>query len=100
MRGQIAAVLVAYPLFAFLFLKIHKQTLLNPDIKKLNSRKVLTYFTLVIAFLFILGNIIGIVYSFLDGNISFNFVAHFLVTVIVSSVIFWYFLKQVKGDKI
>lgn len=99
LRGYLAAIIVAYPLFSLVFLHLIKRKKEDPGILELKSRKVLIYLTLVATFVFLLYNIIQIIYNFLGGNISFNFILHFLLTIGVSGSIFGYFLNEVKGDR-
>ncbi len=98
-RGFMAAIIVSYPVFSFLFLKITKRTLENPNNRSLKARKVLIYITLIITFLLVLANIITLVYNLLGGNINLNFVSHFLVTVTIAGIIFGYYLEQIKEDR-
>lgn len=100
MRGYTASLIVSYPLFAFLFLHITKRTQSNPDLRNLKSRKILIYLTLILTFLFMIGNIIGLVFTFLGGNVTFNFLLHFVTTIGVSGIIFGYYLIQVKADRL
>jgi len=98
-RGYLSAIIVSYPLFLFLFLRITKNTLANHDLRKIRARKIMIYLTLVITFIISLINFISIVYNFLSGNVSFNFLLHFFTTFGVSSLIFLYYLNQVKEDR-
>jgi len=99
LRGYLASSIVSFPLFAYFFLKVTKQTQKHPLIRQLKARKFLIYLTLIITFLIVIGNTISIVYGFLNGNITLNFILHFIVTVTISGVIFAYYLAQVKEDK-
>ncbi len=98
-NGYLAALIVSTPIFSFLFLKIQKRTFTNPQIRALKARKILIYITLVGTFIIMLSQIISTVYSLLNGNISLNFLCHFLVTIGVSGIIFVYYTLQVKGDR-
>lgn len=98
-RGYMASLIVSYPLFSFFFLRSIKRVHNNPSIRNIHSRKVLIYFTLVVTFLIVLANIVSIIYNFLGGNVTLNFIFHFAVTVIISSIIFWYYLNEVKEDR-
>ena len=98
-RGYLAAIIVSYPFFAYLFLRITKRTKTNISIKNLGARKTLIYFTLVVTFLISIGNVISAVYSFLNGNISLNFVLKLFVTLSISLLIFFYYVSQVKDDR-
>lgn len=99
LRGQVAALLVSYPLFAYFFLANIKRTKKKPEIRLQKSRKQFIYITLIVTFVIVLINIISIVYNFLGGNITLNFFLQFITTVTVSSIIFGYYLLQVKEDR-
>lgn len=99
LRGYMAALIVSYPLFALFFLRIVGRTTKNPLIRAIPARKFLIYATLVVTFIIVTGSIINIIYTLLNGNVTFNFFLHFLVTSGVSGVIFAYYLQQVKEDR-
>ena len=99
LRGNLAALVVSYPIFSYFFLSVTNRTIKNPLIKGLTTRKLLTYFTLIVAFSIVLGYIIGIIYNFLSGDVTFNFALKFLATVITTGIIFVYYLNQVKEDR-
>lgn len=97
--GYLSAFMVSFPLFAFFFLKITKQTLTTPQIRNLRSRKILIYLTLIATFIIMMCNVIATLYGFLSGNVSVNFVLHFVVTVGISGIVFAYYLNEVKEDR-
>ncbi|OGK11561.1 hypothetical protein A2954_01740 [Candidatus Roizmanbacteria bacterium RIFCSPLOWO2_01_FULL_37_12] len=99
LRFYVAGLIITYPIFAFLFLNIVKRTRQYPEVRKLKSRKVLTYLTLFFTFLLLIFNAISIVYNFLDGNVSVNFLLHFITTGTVNGLVFVYYLHQIKEDK-
>lgn len=99
LKGYLSALIVSFPLFAFLFLDVTKRTKANPQLRHLDSRKLLIYITLIATFLFMIFSIITIVYSLLNGNITSNFLFHFAVTVLVNAIIFIYYVNQVKEDR-
>ncbi|MDO8610725.1 MAG: DUF5671 domain-containing protein [bacterium] len=95
----LSALIVSFPIWAFLFLRITRQTIKTPKIRQLKSRKILTYITLIGTFIIMIANIISTVSSFLNGNISPNFLLHFSVTVGISTLVFVYYLNEVKEDR-
>lgn len=99
LRGYISAMIVSYPVFSFFFYRVTKRTLSNPQLRSLKSRKFLIYFTLVVTFIIMLGYIINAIYSFLNGNITMNFVLRILTILGVSGSIFAYYLYQVREDR-
>lgn len=99
LRGYMASLIVAYPLFSFFFLRNTKRTLANPQIRSMHSRKSLIYITLVATFLIVLFHVVQIVYNFLQGDTTLNFLLHVLATVGVSGAIFGYYVNEVKEDR-
>jgi hypothetical protein len=95
----LSAIIVAFPIFLYLFRKITNRTLKNPLLRKNRSRKLLTYMTLIGTFIILVVQAITTVYSFLNGNITFNFLAHFAVTCSISGAIFGYYFSEVKEDR-
>lgn len=99
LRGYVAAVIVSYPLFAFFFWRVTKRTIETPSLRTLKSRKFLIYFTLVVAFLIMIGYVIAAIYNFLNGNLTINFILHILTTLSVAGTLFGYYLQQVREDR-
>lgn len=99
LKGETATMIVAYPVYAFLFLAVARRTMQQPQIRSLKSRKILIYLTLIITFIVVLTNVISLVYNFLGGNVTVNFLLHFLDTAGIASLIFAYYLHQVKEDR-
>ncbi len=51
LKGYIAALIVAFPIFAILFVMVKKEFMAHPEIAGIHSRKVLFYITLVVTFI-------------------------------------------------
>lgn len=98
-RGAIAAIIVSYPIFITLAFMLKKQINKQSTVKNLRSRKQLIYITLVVTFLIMLGHIIFSIYSFLDGKLTANALAHLGVTFIVAGSIFGFFVSEVIHDR-
>lgn len=97
--AYVAAIIVSFPIFAYLAIMLKKQLSKNLAIKNLRSRKILIYITLIGTFLIMTSNIIGTIYSFLTGTFTFNALGHLFITFIIAGYIFYYFLHEVKSDK-
>lgn len=98
-RGAVAAVIVSYPIFTILALVLKKQLKKKPAVSNLRSRKLLIYITLIGTFLIMLGHVIFIIYSFLDGKLTSNAIGHLAVTFLIAGSIFGYFISEVKHDR-
>ena len=99
MPGYLSALIVAFPIFASLYLILKKQEGQNSEIKNIKIRKVLIYFTLVIAFIILISQLISGVFSFLNGSASLNSFLHILATILIVGSIFLGFLFSVKEDR-
>lgn len=99
LRGYLASLIVSFPFFAFLFLRVTKRTQGHPEMRHLTIRKQLIYFTLIVTFLIVMINVISIIYGFLNGNVTVNSILHFIITIGISGIIFGYYLNQVKEDR-
>jgi hypothetical protein len=93
-----AALLVSLPIFSFLFLRLKKQEIVNPDIRRDINRKNAVQLTLIVTFLIGLGKTIFYIYQLLNiGNsdVSTGVFAselfHTIITVGISGLIFVYY---------
>lgn len=99
MKGYLAAIIVAYPIFVLLFLRLKKLSYEKPFTKSLGSRKALIYLTLVITFLILITHLIAIIYGVLDGDIKGRSIAHFIITLSIAGSVFFYLLHDVREDR-
>lgn len=98
-NGYIAAIIVSFPVFAFLFRRITKRTLHDPSLRSELARKLLTYATLIGTFITLLYQASRTIYSLLQGNITINFILHFAITSTIAAIIFTYYFNEVKEDR-
>lgn len=99
LTGYAAALIVTFPIFALTFRDITSRTLKNPSLRRERSRKILTYLTLFVSFLILIVQAITTVYTFLNGNVTLNFFAHFFINCAVTGSIFGYYFNEVKEDR-
>jgi len=98
-RTAIAGLVVGAPLFAWLALHIRKQRRTNPAMQRSRVRKWLTYIALIIASCTLIGDAIGLVYSFLAGELSTRLLLKLLVVAILAGGLFFYFIRDAEeGD--
>jgi hypothetical protein len=99
-RRGIAGLVVGGPLFVWLALHIRKQRRINPMMQRSRVRKWLTYVTLVIAACTLIGDAIGLVYGFLNGDLTTRVTLKFLVVAAIAGAIFLYFIRDAeRGDE-
>lgn len=91
-RFAIAAMVVAFPLLIWLTWLMNKYSAKNPAIGEMKIKKVLTYLTIFAAGLLIVGDLVGVVWTFLGGEITLRFVLKALAILLVSAAVFGYYL--------
>lgn len=95
-RVYLAIIIVSYPIFAFLFLKTTRRIKHNLEEQFLPSRRKLIYITLIATFLeFFVGVVIAI-YRLISGDLYLNSVLHLLMRMMISGIIFGYYLIEVR----
>ncbi|MDP4001149.1 MAG: DUF5671 domain-containing protein, partial [bacterium] len=88
----IASLIIAFPIFVFLALRLRSTLLKNPEVRKIKTRKIFIYIALTWTFLVLLSRFIRTVYDFLNGEgQALNIILHLVVTLLVSGAIFLYF---------
>ncbi len=98
-RGYLAALIVSYPIFVFLFLHLTKQLAAKPFLRGLRARKFLIYLTMVVTFIILISHLIIIIYGGISGTVTGRSIAHLFVTLIVAGSIFGYLLQDVREDR-
>ncbi len=95
---QVATLIVAFPLFLFLSWLLQKGYMADPALKENALRKLLAYITLFIAGGIVAGDLVAIIYMFLDGQeLTTAFILKVLVLVLVSGGIFVYYLREIRN---
>lgn len=94
-----ASLIVAFPLFGILFIILKRSGLARPETKTLRGRQILTYLTIIGAFVMMLSRSIRTVSDFVGGAATMRSFLHLIITLAVSGAIFFYFLWDVKQDR-
>lgn len=106
-----SALIVGFPIFVYLFLRLKKAELADPSLRRDPSRKRAIQLTLVLTFLVGLGNVIYFVYSLMSGtasDTSYNYNAfgssssdsllgnfvHLVITLAIAGGIFYYYWRD------
>lgn len=96
----VATLIVAFPLFVLLSYFIQKIYNENPAKKELNIRKWLTYITLFVAGIILAGDLVTVIYKFLDGqDLTTAFILKAIVVLLVAGAVFAHYLQDIR-DKV
>lgn len=94
----VATLIVAFPLFILLSYFIQKIYTENPLKKDLAIRKWLIYVTLFVTGIAFAGDLITVIYKFLDGqDLTTAFVLKALAVLIVAGAVFYFCLQDVRN---
>ncbi len=96
--GQLAMLIVAFPLFLFVSRLIAQEVALRPEALDSGVRKWLTYVALVITAVTMLGDAVAFLTQFLSGDLTVRFALKALVLLVVAGGTFWYYLGTMRAE--
>jgi hypothetical protein len=95
---QMATLIVVFPLFLILSRVLRKSFETEPEKREYPVRKWLIYITLFVAGAVLAGNLISLIFHFLDGReLTAGFLLKVLAVFVVIGSVFGYFLDDLKG---
>ncbi|MFA6269846.1 MAG: DUF5671 domain-containing protein [Candidatus Paceibacterota bacterium] len=93
----VATLIIFFPLFILLSYFVNKIYIENPVKKDLGIRKWLTYITLFVAGLLLAGDLVTVLYKFLDGqDLTAAFLLKALAVLLVAGAIFAHYLQDIR----
>lgn len=99
MRWSTASVIIAFPVFLFVARYLGRELARNP-VKRLSAvRRWLTYITLFIAALVLIGDMTALVYNLLGGELTLRFVLKVLVAALIAGTVFGYYLTDLRREE-
>ena len=96
-RFAIASLLVMFPLFVWMLRMIHQDIRKTPEKKELWVRRWLVFVTLFVAGLVMAIDVIILINSYLQGDLSIRFALKAGVVFAVLAGIFSYFIEELRG---
>lgn len=99
MRFSFAALLISFPVFAWMSRLLARDVARNP-IKRLSPvRRWLTYLTLFVAAGILIGDMTALVYNLLGGETTPRFLAKVVVVAVIAGGIFHYYLRDLRREE-
>jgi len=96
LRLSIASLIIIFPLFLFLSWLSNKDIRLSPEKTELGIRKWLTYLTLFLAGIAIVSDLVTLINTFLNGEITTRFVLKVIALLIIAGFVFWYYFSDLR----
>ena len=98
-RWSVASILIAFPIFLVMSSRIAR-SLREQPVKRLSAvRRWLTYLTLFLTAVILIGDLITLVYQVLGGSLTVRFVLKVLVVGSIAAAIFGYYLWDLRRDE-
>lgn len=99
-RGQIrwflAMLVVIFPVFLWTSRFIRRDIARDPAKGDIRVRKWLINLTLFLAALLIIGDLVGLIFNFLEGDLTTQFILKVCAVLAVAAAIFWYYLMDLR----
>lgn len=95
-RFALAAIIIIFPVFILTSRYLNKSYVKNPAVREMRIRKWLIYFTLFVSALIIVGDLVSITLTFLNGEATLRFILKALSMLLVTGLIFFYYLRDLK----
>lgn len=95
---QVATLIVAFPLFLFLSWLLQKTYESDPSLREAPIRRWLAYITLFVAGGVVAGDLITVIYMFLDGQeLTAGFLLKVLALLVIAGGVFMYYLREIRN---
>ena len=100
MRWSIAAVLITFPVFAYVSWYLARDVARHP-IKRLSPvRRWLTYLTLFVAATVLICDMTTLLFNVLGGELTTRFVLKVLVAGVIAGGVFGYYLHDLRREEV
>ena len=96
MRSALAAVVIVLPVFLWVSWFLKKDIIKFPEKKELKIRKWLLYLTLFVAALVIIGDLVTLLRSFLEGELSQRFILKVVAILFIAGSILVHYLSELR----
>lgn len=96
MRWSVASLLVGYPIFLFLGWRLAVKKRKDPERRRSRVHAWLTYVTLIFAAGALIGDLVAVVFQYLNGELQTRFMAKAAVVGLISASILWNYSRDVE----
>lgn len=100
LRFAISSIIISAPVFYFVSIYIYKSLSRGELDKDSQIRKWLSYLILLISFITMSGWLIGIVFNFLDGELTLKFILKALAAIGIAGIVFSYYFYDLRRKEV
>ncbi len=95
-RWSVAMLIIVFPVFVWAMRFLARDIVANPEKRDLKIRRWVLYLTLFAAGAVLVGDLVALVYSFLQGELTMRFVLKIAAILLVAGTAFTYFLNELR----
>lgn len=97
-RWETSALMVAFPIFLLIAAHINRAIAGDPSRRVSGVRRWLTYLTLAVMAMILLGDVVALIYAWLNGELSLRMILKVTVVALIPAAIFAYYLWSMRAD--
>lgn len=97
-RWSVAVVIISFPLFSFLSRRLFHECSLHPEKLASGVRRWLTYLTLFVTACTIIGDLVTLLFTLLDGELTARFLLKVFWVFVLSGLPFSYYFLTIRMD--
>lgn len=98
-RWGVASLTVIFPAFVYISWLLEKSYAKNQEKRSLKTRRWLIYFTIFAASIVLIGDLVVLIYNFLNGDLSIKFILKIIIILFVAGSVFFYYLWNIRNEK-
>lgn len=99
LKFAIAAIIIAAPIYYLTTWQICKNLRSGTLAKDAAVRRWLSYFILFVASVTIIGWLIGVIFNYLDGELTVKFILKSAAAIVIAVVVFTYYLYDIRREE-
>ncbi len=100
LRWALSSLVIVFPVFVWVWRRLRKDIEASPEKKDMAIRRWLLTLTLFVAGLIIIGDLVALVYNFLQGNLTTRFILQMASILLIAGVVFSFYLGQLRRQGI
>ncbi|MBI4132122.1 MAG: hypothetical protein HY474_00650 [Candidatus Sungbacteria bacterium] len=98
LRWALSALVIVFPVYVWVSWANARAVVREPALRHLRSRRWLYYFTVFAAAAVIIGDLVVLVYNFLNGDLTTRFILKIAAVFFIATVIFAYYLWYLRRE--
>jgi len=95
-RWSLAILIILFPVYLWVSRFLEQDIQKNPAKAHLKTRRWLLYFTLFAAAILIIGDLVTLIFNFLEGDLTIPFILKVLAVLLVAGAVFGYYLYSLR----